>query len=382
MGDAAMLLTLVDMLKRISPEASLSALVSDPAFTSEKCPGINAELHGWPWPIPESGRPGVLELLGYPLIFFGNMLTAIAYRIFKARVFLFNKRFSGPLTQLMECDAVVSPGGDFIGPRYFFITSLGEVVMSRIMGKRFILCAQTIGPFDSWIMRKIVAATISLADLVILREERSAAWLRKEGLKHVKVTTDLAFAFGYPQKRKKKSRIIFCPKGVLKDGEGYVEGMVRLARRLADETGCEIVILPTDSHDKEIQSEIASRLDGKASIIGEVLPPLRIAKEIAEAEFIISGRMHAIILGSRSCTPFLALSDSDKFADILGRFYEGGCVAAGADSTDKALGLFRERESLAKKMSAALPELERKALENGRILREFLKDPDKAKHRN
>lgn len=371
MGDAAILLSLLEMLKSVSPASGITVLTSHPSFTRDRCPEIQADICGWPWPVPGSARPTLPELFSWPFVFIGNMLTALLYRLSGRKVFLLNGRFSEPLMRMMDCDVVISPGGHFIGQRYFFITSLGEIAMSKIMGKRFLICAQTIGPFDGWLSRRLVTAVLSLADIIVTRDSRSAGWLRREGLKNVHVTADLAFTFGHPQKCK-KSRIVLSPKGVSKDSERYVAGMAKLARSLADESGYDVLILPTDSYDLGVQSEIAARLDGKASRVDKVLPPARIAALIGESSFIVSARMHAIILGSKSCTPFLAISDSDKFADILGSFYEGGCVAAGVDSTERALMLFRDRKELAKKMAAALPGLESKAIENAQILRKFL----------
>lgn len=185
MGDAAMLITLVRMLRRMSPEARITALVSHPAFSRERC--IRAELDGWPWPVGGSEAGSPLGMLSYPFIFLGNLLSAAAYRIAKARIFVFNGRYSGPLSRFFDCDVVISPGGDFISPRYCFMTTFGDFLMSRILGKKLIICAQTIGPFEGLLDGRLAAAVLGLADLIIVREEESARRLASIGLRDVHV---------------------------------------------------------------------------------------------------------------------------------------------------------------------------------------------------
>lgn len=321
MGDAAMLRTLVGILRQINPDCEITALVSDPEYTRVRCRGLRAGIDGWVWPVRYGSKPGFFDLsFRYPAIFFGNMLSAAAYRIFKRGFFLFNRRHSTSITRLMECDAFICPGGDFISPGYFYFSTFAEIAMARMLGKRIVICAQTIGPFKGAFASRLAGAVLGMADLIIAREERTARHLRELGLRDVHVAADLAFTFPLPPKRgngKRKRQVVICPKKVSRNLKGYAQGIRLLCSRISS-SGYGIVCLPSDRYDADFHAEILSGFGKNVTLVGEVHPPERIARIISESEFIVSGRMHAIILGTLSNTPFFAIGDGFKFREMLG----------------------------------------------------------------
>ncbi len=374
MGDTAILLATVDMLHGIAPGCKVSALASHPEYTRERCPKFKGSIEAWPWPIP-AGRPGLLDLAYYPALFISNMLSAAAYRLFGARLFLLNGRFSGPLARFFESDVVISPGGDFIGPHYFFMTAFGEMLMAKILGKRLVVCAQTIGPFRGLLHRRLASAVLSLADLVIVREERTAARLREAGLKGVHVTSDIAFTFPQPKKRQRKAgRVILCPKKLREGREEYAQAMAALGRKIAAE-GCEVVLVPSDAYDIELHAEIARGIGPQAKLVRAIHPPDMLAEYIAGSDFIVSSRMHAIILGSLSRTPFFAIGDSHKFQDVLGELCQGCSMDVGEldeKGIERVLGSIGKKEELRASIAESFPSVREKATRSGTILREKL----------
>ncbi|MEW6035122.1 MAG: polysaccharide pyruvyl transferase family protein [Candidatus Micrarchaeota archaeon] len=374
MGDTAILLATVDMLHSIAPGCSVSALASHPSFTKERCPRFRGHIDAWPWPVP-AGRPGLLDLAYYPVLFMGNLLSAAAYRLFGARLFVLNGGFSGPLTRFFESDVVISPGGDFIGPHYFFMTAFGEMLMAKILGKRLVVCAQTIGPFRGLLHRRLASAVLGMADLIIVREERTAQRLREAGLKDVHVTSDIAFTFPQPKKRQRKAgRVILCPKKLREGREDYAQAMVALGRKIAAE-GCEVVLVASDAYDAGLHAEIARGIGPQAKLVGAIHPPDRLAGYIAGSDFIVSSRMHAIILGSLSHTPFFAIGDSHKFQDVLGDLCQGCSMDAGEldeKGIERVLDSFGRREELRASISESFPSVKEKASRSGLILREKL----------
>jgi polysaccharide pyruvyl transferase WcaK-like protein len=369
MGDAAMLLTTVDMLKRMAPDSEITALVSHPDYTRERCPAMGAGVSCWPWPVSDLDGRRKESPLVYPFIFFGNMLSAMVYRLTKRKVFLFNGRYSEPLAKLFESDVVISPGGDFISPRFFFMTSIGEVLMSKILGKRLVLLAQSVGPFDDAAHRLIVGWALGMADLVIAREQDSFDHLSRMGVKDVRLTADLAFSFPRPAMRERKRRVVICPKDLGAGRTEYAERMSGLARRIRDEFGYDILLLASDQYDMGMLADIAAGLDGEAERIPAVLSPGEIADIIAGSEFVVSGRMHAIILGSLSATPFFAVSDGFKFRAVLDELSEGCHIGA----IGKVLDAIRQSKRLGKEIASGQPEVRRRSEENASILAQKLR---------
>lgn len=358
MGDLAMLTAAVSGLRNALPGASITALVSHPDFTKQRS-DLGIRLSPWPWPL--KSRPG-LAMAWYPLILISHFISITAFSLTGKRIFL--SGYSRPLSEFFDCDLVVSPGGDFISPRYWFITTFSEFLFAKMLGKRVILLSQSIGPFDGFLRKDIARFALRLADTIIVREETSAQNIRDLGL-DCRMTADLAFAFpDVPMKRKARDGVVICPKRMDSGLPGYRDTIMRVARAIRERTGMGIVVLPTDTHDLELQAEIASRLPD-AEVIREVYPPQRIAEILSDSEFLISSRMHAIILGSLSDTPFFSIGDSFKFRSVLEDF-PGGCVADYRDFSEADLedlmGALERREETRKRIASTLPAVRDRSL--------------------
>jgi polysaccharide pyruvyl transferase WcaK-like protein len=252
-------------------------------------------------------------------------------------------------------------------------------MMAKILGKRIVICAQTIGPFTGLMHGRLAAAVLNLADLIIVREKKTAALLEEIGVKKFHVTADIVFTFPAPKKSPRKKRILICAERLdsLRQRKPYAEYLGRLGKRIVDEFGCEVLCMPANRADVDFQKEIITGLDGKISAIGEVQAPGKVAELASESEFLISSRMHPIILGTLSATPFFAIGDSFKFEEVLGVFCKG-CTLKINELDDKSietiLERIREREKLGKMIAAKLPDAREKALENGSILRRSFKE--------
>ena len=116
---------------------------------------------------------------------------------------------------------------------------------------------------------------------------------------------------------------------------------------------------------------------GRATVVkvtridGELMTPQEIADAISKSEFIVSTRMHAIILGTLSRTPFFAVGDSHKFTGVLGPLCDG-CVMDIDDfdenSVETIIQSIKNRESLRKSISANFPQVRKRAMENAGII--------------
>ena len=364
MGDAAILCATIKMLKRIDPDFEITVLASDPEFTKEKCPDLDAKLMIWPWPV--SRKRGLSYWIKAPFILASHFFSVLLYRLTKMRIFPF-KEFAFPLSSFFDCDVLISSGGGFINPRFYFFISLSELAFAKILGKKSIIMPQTIGPFYP-LMDKIAGAMINLADAVILREEKSAEMLMRMGVKNTYVTTDIAFAGDKEVSGKRKNRIIICPKETGKDS--YDEYIEKLVGRIICETDCEVVFLPTEKADIEFQKELATGIPVK--VIDSIEAPEKISEIVSESEFIISNRMHPIIFGCG--TPFFAISDDHKFEGVLDKLCKGCCMDISGIEKDETIDLImekiRNREKLRKVVTGNFQKARMRAMETEGILRE------------
>lgn len=380
-GDMALLSTTVRMLREVAPGAEITALVSHPEFTKEKLPEIDAKLEIWPWPIPVPGKTGILDRASYPFIYLSHFLSVIVHRLTKARIFLFNRKFSGPLSSFFDCDVVVSPGGDFISPKYGFITTLSEFMMAKMLGKKLIICAQTMGPFEGLLNGRLAAMVLNLADLIMVREHKTASLLKEIGVRDFHVTADVVFTFPPPKRSTKtKNMVIICAEKFSPESQRqrYVDYLRELTGRIMDEFGFEVVYMPANGADVEFQAEIASKIPGRVRTIGEVHPPAKVAQIISEADFFVSSRMHPIILGTLSATPFFSIGESFKFEEVLGALCEGCSISTSnledRGSMDVILKKIEEREKIRKLIAKRFPAVRKKAMGNVTLLSEKFRE--------
>jgi polysaccharide pyruvyl transferase WcaK-like protein len=374
-GDMAVLSATVAMLKGIATHADITALVSHPEFTSGKCPRLGIRLEGWPWPIPGRDKEGIPRIFRYPVIYLSHLLSVLAYRLFKARIFLFNKEFSRPLEALFDCDVVLSPGGDFISPSYGFMTTLSEFMFAKALGKRVVICAQTIGPFDGFLNGKLAAFALNQADLLLIREEETVERLKRIGVRDTTLTADIVFSFKMPPRQvRRKRQVVICAERVASGSMRriYLERIAELGRRVKDELELDIILMAANGGDVEFQRELAERLGSRARMIPEIPPPEEAAAILAESEFLISGRMHPIVLGTLSGTPFFAIGDSFKYGAVLGALCDGCWMKVraldGGDAVDAILARIREREKLRRTIAGRLPAVRARSMMNAAIL--------------
>jgi len=374
-GDMAVLSTTVGILTGIAPDSQITALVSHPDFTSKKLPRLNARLERWPWPVDHEAGKGPLRFFGYAAVYLSHIVSVLAYRIAGTRVFLFNKKYSAPLNAIFDCDILLSPGGDFINPRYGFITTLSEFIMAKALGKKLVICAQTIGPFEGLLNGRASAFVLNMADLILIREQKTAKLLADAGVKGVEVTGDIVFAFpkALEEGKKRPGKAVICVEDLHPPAlkERYAKKMKELSRRVNREFGYRIVYMPANCADAAFHADLAQGIED-AEVIHEVHAPEKIADILSDAEFLISSRMHPIVLGALSCTPFFAIGESFKFEAVLGPICEGCCMKGYELETDEGveriMDAIRRREALRRKIFGTLPGAKERAKRNAVLL--------------
>lgn len=371
-GDMALLSSTVKTLKQVIPDAEITALVSDPDLTEKELPGLDAKLLIWPWPIPK-GKRTLLDLASYPFIYLSHFFSVMAYRLARQRIFIFNKRYSMPLKSMFECDMVVSPGGDFISPRYNFITALTEVLFAKMLGKKLVIFPQTMGPFTGLLNGQICRRILNQADLIFLREKETEKLLRNIGVNNFHVTADIVFTSAPIQKIIKRKTIIICTEDV--KSAAYEDYFAELTKRIAAE-GFDVLYVPANGADIAINKRLAQRTGSKS--LGKVPGPKDLAELISECEFLVSGRMHPVILGTLSGTPFFVIGDGFKFSEILGDLCEACWMELRWIKDEKSMDIIlekiKERDALHKKINENLPKVREKALSTSSILEQKIRE--------
>ncbi len=356
-GDMALLSTTIRMLEEAAPGACITALVAHPEFVRERC-NLNARLERWPWPL-ERRR---WDIILYPAIYLSHVLSVLAYRLFKARIFLF-KKYERPLSAIFDTDVLVSPGGDFISPRYGFITTFSEFLFAKILGKKLIIFPQTIGPFTGLLNGSASSYVLNMADLILVREHETKRLLERIGVADAVVTADVVFTFPSPPETKRKNRVIICAEDIPGGYETYLEGLAKMIKR----EGLEVVFMAANGGDITINERLAKKTG--TAVIKEIHPPEKVARILSGSEFLVSSRMHPIVLGTLSSTPFFAIGDSFKFRAVLGDLCEDCWTKTDGISIERIMDRIRDRERLREEIGMRLPQVQERSRESIRILR-------------
>ncbi len=351
-GDRAILSSAIRMIRNIDKNAGISVLLSHPSE-------IDADVFPWPWPVH---KPKGLDLIMYPLIISGNYMSVILFRLFGWR-FL---PFSRSLGEFFDSDIIISPGGDFISPKFFMITSLSEILFAKMLGKKVVILAQSMGPFYG-LDRLVASKVIGMCDLIIAREKKTAEHLAQMGIRNVHVTADLAFALD-GNDAGKRNGIAMCPKD-----NHDMEHTVALIDRIT-KTGRKVVLIPTDSHDAGFQKEIAEKTGVE---LKDNLGHEDIIRELSGCEFVLSGRMHGAIMAVVAGTPFFAISDGFKYSAVLDDVCPG-CVMGMDEFTSgnhkRIIRKIEEKETLGMIIRKNYPEVKKKSKENEKLLQKAFRE--------
>jgi colanic acid/amylovoran biosynthesis protein len=326
--------------------------------------------------------PALVDAMRFGLVYASNVISMLTYRILGLELFLFNGKYKESFRDFVESDIIISIGGGFISAEYGVLRPYSDFVMAKLLGKRLVLYSQSIGPFEGRIQKLISSLVLGSADVIILREERSAENLKELGITHVHVTTDMAFALPRPQgKPGKRKKVIMVPRKWTYEyrhsATSYKDFLVRLTEKLVCEMDSSVTFIPTTPGDIRFWASFRKDMPKGVTFMEELRSPSEIAKEISGADFIVSSRMHPIILGSLSNTPFFAVGWEYKLDELNSALCTKGCCVHASkidDSVDEMImDRIKRRGELREDISKNTHLLRKKTFENLEILRTNLR---------
>jgi colanic acid/amylovoran biosynthesis protein len=303
----------------------------------------------------------------------GNTVSAFIFRISGLRVLR-----NDTLDDFIDADLILYAGGGYLHPDYGFFRPCYDFMLAKILGKKVMMYSQSMGPFDGVVRKTLMKEILARMDLILLREDESARHLEDIGVKDFHITADSAFSFPhkkYGNPKKPELTVIMCPGGCpysKRDSlPGYKRFIISLARRFS-ETGAKIILMPTATKDAEFHKHLKTYMPEGVECIDDILPPEEAAKILSRADFLITSRMHAIILGSASATPFFAIGWEYKFGCLAEALSCPTCFLDASevknDDVDKVMMEFDRRKILRARVKRNFIKMKKKALMNRQIL--------------
>lgn len=361
-GDLAILQAMVDQLSPISK--SITVHSSNPQVSSRFCPGAACR----DFVVSYERKPGIriINKLKRLHLYSMMLLSGLLKKNLTARP---------QLDDFLNCDIMLSSGGGFLSSDYPLMHAYLEILLSKLAGKRVVIYAQSVGPYNGIGSSLFPSFVLRMADLIILREKKSKRILHKMGIRKVYVTADAAFAIPPPPKTRRRREVILCPRKPLGrfrgSEENYMQFLSELAKALL-RRGWKVTLLPTTKHDIDYHALLD--MPDEVEFIDRLLSPDLAARLISRAEFLVSSRMHPIILGSLTGTPFVAMGWEFKLEELSRSLGAGSIPAHKLDQRARNFILkeIDERQTLSEDVEYNVLNLRKKAIVNPEILAAYL----------
>lgn len=220
-------------------------------------------------------------------------------------------RYRGLLPALARCDALVSGGGGLLqdgSSRRSLSYYLTVIRLARTLGKRVVVYGQSVGPLSQVGRRRVghVLAGLPLA----VRDAPSVDLLGTLGL-HAERVADPALLLSPPPPAEPGGPVMLVPRA----GHDDLNEALAAAGRLLREAGLRIATLAL--HERE-DAAAAERIAvaTQASRL-EAATPEQALRHIGTARYVLSARLHGLILAARAGVGFAGLVYDPKVAGFL-----------------------------------------------------------------
>lgn len=348
-GDAAIVITMADALRKYIPAAEICIL----SHTTEidrlkyKKYGIKV-LEGLRFP-KSNKRWRVAKGLDMFSRLCRHSLWAISYRFLNKDI----KYLKGEEVKILEeyanADIIISCGGEVIwgGSLYIFF-NLYEIFLGKLLGKPVVIYSQSLGPFRGVISKILAKFFLNKADLITLREEISLRYLQMIGVNKLSIfiTADSAFLLQpiLPQKSKEllmkeginlqKTHVgitlrhwIF-PNSINPEAKfkAYITEISKIVDFLIEKLNSTVIFFPQVmvpnsefEDDKIVAQEVFKGVTHKESfkILVKDYAPEELKGMIGQMDLFIGTRMHSNIFSTSMCVPTVAIGYRHKTEGIM-----------------------------------------------------------------
>ncbi len=247
---------------------------------------------------------------------------------------------------VQDVDGVVVLGGDDFTEDYGYIGPILALLTFRCfnkIGKKVIMCGQTIGPFYSW-RKPVVKHLLKYVTQIIARDPITYRYLSEDfKLNNVTLAADLAFL---PLARESESQDVkpsdeyftIVPSELIwkyareKDREKYLQVLTNVAAYILEQwPDSKLLILPHVLAPETVDDTLAGRdlfiklkrkgVDSSRIIFEQrQLLPYQARQLLSGSRLVVTGRMHAAISSLESGVPAVSLSYSRKYWGIIGEY--------------------------------------------------------------
>ncbi len=233
---------------------------------------------------------------------------------------------------IRAADLVVSGGGsllqDATGPRsvpYY----LGILWLARLLGRRFVVYAQGVGPVRSPARFRLLRY-LNRAAAITVRDQASADLLRKAGVRRppLEVTADAALGLPRPVRDPARGSLarlglpaappVFAFSVRRWQGDGFTAAVAAAADGLVQRFGGSVVLVPMQyPGDVAACEAVRARMREPAAVLARRLPTVEMLELFACFDLVVGMRLHALIFAALAGLGPVGLSYDPKVDAFL-----------------------------------------------------------------
>ncbi|ABC29516.1 polysaccharide pyruvyl transferase family protein [Hahella chejuensis KCTC 2396] len=310
------------------------------------------------------------------------------------------------LQEYKNADLVVIGGGELICGALEYLMLLPLAKIFRIPIVFLGVGADRHGM--SFLTENYTRHTLKLADKILVRDNSAYEVIKSFNTpsEKINVTADVVFAL-YKDRpiEPTKSGIGVCLRSTQRDDRALtrerLEVLAQYITKQSEELNCDIHLFPfipyaTDASgskleiddefkfglpysDQAIMDKLYELLPNKERVVmnAPLEHPEEIIEKLAQLNYIISMRLHALILSGLAGTQFIAVNYADKIARVMTELGVGDQVIpiSALDSLEKVETTISKLPTLnSEKLKSSLSSLNSEALKNADIIKDIIKN--------
>lgn len=326
----ARVMSVAKALRVYQPDINIAILSSSPKLDAPRYKASNIKVIKRPW-----HREGSIQA---DFVYFVTVATFMLLWYSILRVF-------GKKGTLHQYDLYIHLTGDVINDRGLppLFYHLYHLFFAWLSGNKTVICAESLGPFNSKVTGFITRLIIDRLDLITIREVFTAEYLDKIGLSRANVilTGDPAFLLETtPVFPKKPDGIVLGVTGnpdvipyllghisnsytarYHRYAQLFADAIDNFIKRHKDVTVLLIAhVFRPDSDDIKMHETIYSKVihKDKVRLLREYYTADEVKGVIALCDLFIGSRMHATIAAVSTGVPTVAVGHAHKFQGVLG----------------------------------------------------------------
>lgn len=334
------------------------------------------------------------------------LCLCITYNILKRMEINFKYINKTRLIEYLDADVIINSGGDQTsGERGFGVSVFLNIIYAILLNKPTVLYGESLGYFENPLSNWCAAQVFQRVDLILLRENISLEYLKKNNISKPKicVTADPAFNL-QPTEPSIVDEVLFKenikimpseeliginPSGLISqisNSDDYLLTTVKFINKIISSPGVNVLLIPhvfsENDDDRECIKEIIKRMPNKSQIytIDHEYSPQVLKGIIGKCDIFIGGRMHATIASTSMLIPTIGVAYSHKMHGIIGQMLGMDKYIVNIEdySYENLSILFDEikanKMSVKKELEVKIPLIQKLADSNGQMIKQYLQN--------